>query len=239
MPVRVLIIGDEEPLGALLQRMLETEGYEVRLADRGDEADRKLQEWTPDVLILDWQSPHLCEIGLSRWSHIRPGPERMPLIVLAACGTGQHCTEAIAMGADDCLTNSIDVEELLARFRTVLRRTKPSYIMTTLRADDIELDRVRLRVKRGNREIHLGPTEFRLLEFLMQTPGRPFSRQQLLDAVWARRGTGVGERAVDVHIGRLRKAINIDNRPDPIRTVRGTGYAFKEEDHLRPDGSEY
>jgi two-component system phosphate regulon response regulator PhoB len=144
----------------------------------------------------------------------------------------------LATGADDYLIKPFSIPEFLARVRALLRRTNPSSIATVLCVADIELDRDRHRVTRGQREIHLGPTEFRLLEFLMRTPGRVFSRQQLLDGVWGHE-VYIDERTVDVHVGRLRRAINMGNRLDPIRTVRGAGYSFKEEQYLRANGKSH
>ena len=147
--------------------------------------------------------------------------------MLTARGEETERVRGLATGADDYVVKPFSVPELLARVRALLRRAKPEHVATLLRAGDIELDRETHRVHRAGREIHLGPTEFRLLEFLMQSPGRVFSREQLLDGVWGQ-DVYIDERTVDVHVGRLRKAINRGRQSDPIRTVRGAGYSFNE-----------
>jgi two-component system phosphate regulon response regulator PhoB len=148
--------------------------------------------------------------------------------MLTARGEESERIRGLSTGADDYVVKPFSMPELMARVRAMLRRTRPELVSTLLRAGDIELDRETHRVRRANREIHLGPTEFRLLEFLMQSPGRVFSREQLLDGVWGR-DVYVDERTVDVHVGRLRKAINRGRDKDPIRTVRGSGYSFDDQ----------
>lgn len=235
MAARILIVEDETPLTTLLRYNLAAEGYEVDVAASGDDAEIKLRETSPDLVILDWMLPGISGIELCRRLRVRPETGQMPIIMLTARGEEGDRVRGFATGADDYIAKPFSVPELLGRIRALLRRAKPSRVAAILRAADIELDRECHRVIRGNREVHLGPTEFRLLEFLMQTPGRVFSRQRLLDGVWSR-DVYIDERTVDVHIGRLRKAINIGNRLDPIRTVRGAGYSFKEEQYLRHNG---
>ncbi|MGU3494782.1 phosphate regulon transcriptional regulator PhoB [Xanthobacteraceae bacterium A53D] len=227
MPARILIIEDEEPLTLLLRYNLESEGYAVDNVARGDEAETRLRESVPDLVILDWMLPGLSGIELCRRLRTRPETERLPVIMLTARGEETERVRGLATGADDYVVKPFSVPELLARVRALLRRAKPEHVATLLRAGDIELDRETHRVHRSGREIHLGPTEFRLLEFLMQSPGRVFSREQLLDGVWGQ-DVYIDERTVDVHVGRLRKAINRGRQPDPIRTVRGAGYSFNE-----------
>src|SRR6478609_5105959 len=191
MSARILIVEDEEPLTMLLRYNLEAEGYEVETSARGDEADTRLKESTPDLVVLDWMLPGL------------------------------------ATGADDYIVKPFSVPELLARVRALLRRANPERVATVLSIGDIELDREKKRVSRNGRAVDLGPTEYRLLEFLMERPGRVFSREQLLDGVWGS-DIYIDERTVDVHVGRLRKAINRGQMADPIRTVRGAGYALDD-----------
>jgi two-component system phosphate regulon response regulator PhoB len=227
MGPRVLIVEDEEPLMLLLRYNLEAEGYEVDGVSRGDEAEIRLREQVPDIVLLDWMLPGLSGIELCRRIRARSETERLPVIMLTARGEEGDRIRGLSTGADDYIVKPFSVPELLARVRALLRRTKPAHIATLLRAGDIELDRETHRVRRASQELHLGPTEFRLLEFLMQSPGRVFSREHLLNAVWGH-DVYIDERTVDVHVGRLRKAINLPRKPDPIRTVRGAGYSFDE-----------
>ena len=224
----VLIVEDEEPLLLLLRYNLEAEGYEVDAATRGDEAELKIRERQPDLVILDWMLPALSGIELCRRLRSRAETATMPVIMLTARGEEDERIRGLATGADDYVVKPFSVAELMARVRALLRRAKPEAITPVLRAGDLELDRETFRVRRGGREVHLGPTEFRLLEFLMKSPGRVFSREQLLDGVWGR-DVYVDERTVDVHIGRLRRALNRGRSRDPIRTVRGAGYSFDEQ----------
>lgn len=227
MPARVLIVEDEEPLTLLLRYNLEAEGYLVDSVARGDEAEIRLREGVPDLVLLDWMLPGLSGIELCRRLRMRPETERLPVIMLTARGEETERVRGLATGADDYVVKPFSVPELIARVRALLRRAKPEHVASVLRAGDISLDRETKRVHRGTREIHLGPTEFRLLEFLMQAPGRVFAREQLLDGVWGR-DVYIDERTVDVHVGRLRKAIVRSREADPIRTVRGAGYSFDE-----------
>jgi two-component system phosphate regulon response regulator PhoB len=227
MGTRVLIVEDEEPLTLLLRYNLEAEGYEVESVARGDDAEIRLREQVPDLVVLDWMLPGLSGIELCRRIRARRETERLPVIMLTARGEEGDRVRGLATGADDYIVKPFSVPELLARVRALLRRAKPAHIANLLVAGDIELDRETHRVRRSGRELHLGPTEFRLLEFLMRSPGRVFTREQLLDGVWGR-DVYIDERTVDVHVGRLRKAINRPRKPDPIRTVRGAGYSFDE-----------
>src|SRR5215218_8643124 len=177
MALRILIAEDEEPLTLLLRYNLEAEGYAVDSVARGDEA-------VPDLVLLDWMLPGLSGIELCRRIRLRRETERLPVIMLTARGEEGDRVRGLATGADDYITKPFSVPELLARVRTLLRRMKPAHVAHLLAAGDIELDRETRRVRRGGRELHLGPTEFKLLEFLMQSPGRVFSRDQLLDGVW-------------------------------------------------------
>jgi two-component system phosphate regulon response regulator PhoB len=228
MKPRILIVEDEEPLALLLRYNLENEGYSVDTVARGDDAEIKLRENLPDLVILDWMLPGgVSGIEICRRLRARTGSDRVPILMLTARGEESERVRGLATGADDYVVKPFSVPELVARVNALLRRAKPGAVASILKAGDIELDREKRRVHRGGRELALGPTEFRLLEFLMSSPGRVFSREQLLDGVWGR-DVYVDERTVDVHVGRLRKTINRGRERDPIRTVRGSGYSFDE-----------
>ena len=227
MGANILIVEDEEPLTTLLRYNLEAEGYEVDAVSRGDDADTRLRETAPDLIVLDWMLPGLSGIELCRRLRTRPQTQALPIIMLTARGEESERVRGLATGADDYIVKPFSVPELLARIRSLLRRARPESVATVLIAGDLELDREKKRVSRSGREVHLGPTEFRLLEFLMQSPGRVYTREQLLDGVWGR-DIYIDERTVDVHVGRLRRALNRGRASDPIRTVRGAGYSFDE-----------
>ena len=223
----ILIVEDEEPLSLLLRYNLEAEGYTVEVVARGDDADTRLRERVPDLVLLDWMLPGLSGIELCRRLRQRPDTKRLPIIMLTARGEESERVRGLATGADDYVVKPFSVPELVARVRALLRRASPERVAEMLEAGDIALDRETRRVRRAGRELHLGPTEFRMLEFLMEKPGRVFTRAQLLDGVWGH-DSEIDERTVDVHVGRLRKAINRPREKDPIRTVRGAGYSFDE-----------
>ena len=224
---KIMVVEDEESLGVLLRYNLEAEGYQVEVVTRGDEAEIRLQENVPDLLVLDWMLPALSGIELCRRLRIRPETERLPIIMLTARGEETDRVRGLSTGADDYLVKPFSTPELVARVKALLRRASPERISAKLAYGDVELDRETHRVMRGAREVHLGPTEFRLLEHLMQKPGRVHSRAQLLDAVWGS-AAEIDERTVDVHVGRLRKALVQGDEADPLRTVRGAGYSFDE-----------
>jgi two-component system phosphate regulon response regulator PhoB len=224
----VFVVEDEEPLSLLLRYNLEAEGYIVDTVSRGDEAELRLREFQPDLLLLDWMLPGLSGIELCRRLRTREETAKLPIIMLTARGEEDERIRGLAVGADDYVVKPFSLPELMARVKAILRRARPEVVSGVLQAADLKLDRETFRVHRDSREIHLGPTEFRLLEFLMQSPGRVFTREQLLDSVWGH-DVYVDERTVDVHIGRLRRSINRGRLKDPIRTVRGAGYAFDEQ----------
>ncbi len=225
---KVMVVEDEEPLGVLLRYNLESEGYQVEVVMRGDEAELRLQENVPDLLVLDWMLPAVSGIELCRRLRMRPETERLPIIMLTARGEESDRVRGLATGADDYLVKPFSTPEFIARVKALLRRAKPEVLSSVLKVGDIVLDRESHRVYRKKSEIKLGPTEFRLLEFMMRHPGRVFSRGQLLDNVWGET-IYIDERTVDVHVGRLRKAVNTGRLPDVIRTVRGAGYAISDE----------
>jgi two-component system, OmpR family, phosphate regulon response regulator PhoB len=227
MVPRIAVIEDEEALSVLLRYNLESEGYDVDVILRGDEAEMRLEERLPDLLILDWMLPGVSGIELCRRLRMKPETKRLPIIMLTAREESERI-RGLATGADDYVVKPFSTAELMARVKAMLRRAKPDILSAVLKCGDIELDRNSHRVHRRNREIRLGPTEFRLLEFLMSSPGRVFSRSQLLDGVWGH-DIYVDERTVDVHVGRLRKALNVSNFPDVMRTVRGAGYSLEHK----------
>jgi len=227
MKANILIVEDEEALTLLLRYNLEAEGYAVETAGRGDEADLLLKERSPDLVILDWMLPGLSGIELCRRLRARPETKRLPIIMLTARGEESERVRGLATGADDYIVKPFSVPELSARVRALLRRALPERIADTLSFGELEVDREKKRVSRAGRAIDLGPTEYRLLEFLMERPGRVFSREQLLNGVWGSQ-IYIDERTVDVHVGRLRKALNRGHATDPIRTVRGAGYALDD-----------
>jgi two-component system phosphate regulon response regulator PhoB len=227
MKARILIVEDEEALTLLLRYNLEAEGYEVESVARGDDADILLKERIPDLVILDWMLPGSSGIELCRRLRARADTRELPIIMLTARGEESERVRGLSTGADDYIVKPFSVPELNARVRALLRRALPERIADVLSFGDLEINRERKRVSRGGHAIELGPTEYRLLEFLMQRPGRVFSREQLLDGVWGNE-IYIDERTVDVHVGRLRKALNRGHATDPIRTVRGTGYALDD-----------
>ena len=225
---KVLVVEDEEPLALLLRYNLEAEGYAVEVVHRGDEAEVAIAESSPDLIVLDWMLPGLSGLELCRRLRTGKDSRTIPFILLTARSEENDRIRGLTTGADDYVVKPFSLPELMARVRAILRRTNPERIASVLTVGDIELDRESHRVTRNGRQVHLGPTEFRLLEFLMQSPGRVFSRAQLLDGVWGR-NVYVDERTVDVHVGRLRKAMMRGNERDPVRTVRGAGYAFTDK----------
>jgi two-component system phosphate regulon response regulator PhoB len=227
MTAKILVVEDEEPLALLLRYNLEAEGFKVRVAYRGDEAELAVSEDTPDLIILDWMLPGLSGLELCRRWRTTRASRNIPILFLTARGEEADRIRGLTTGADDYVVKPFSVPELMARIKAILRRSSPERIANILTVSDITLDRDAHRVTRNGRDVKLGPTEFKLLEFFMESPGRVFSRAQLLDGVWGHT-VYVDERTVDVHIGRLRKAINRGRERDPIRTVRGAGYAMGE-----------
>ena len=224
----VLVVEDEDALSTLLQYNLEKEGYDVTVAGDGEEALILVDERQPDLVVLDWMLPKVSGIEVCRRLRSRPETRNMPIIILTARGEETDRIRGLDTGADDYVVKPFSMTELTARIRAVLRRIRPGLAEDRIRHGDIVIDRVAHRVKRGGQEVHLGPTEFRLLDHLMQNPGRVFSREQLLDAVWGS-DVYVEARTVDVHIGRLRKALGASETADPIRTVRSAGYSLDLE----------
>jgi two-component system, OmpR family, phosphate regulon response regulator PhoB len=227
MSASVLIVEDEEPIKVLLTYNFEAEGYRVRATSSGEEVGPMIADERPNLIILDWMLPGISGIEVCRLLRAKPETRDIPIVMLTARGEEAERVRGLATGADDYVVKPFSVPELLARAKSILRRVDPDAVAEILTAGDLALDRKMRRVTRGGRDINLSPTEFRLLEHLLQSPGRVYSRAQLLDAVWGR-DIYVDERTVDVHVGRLRKAISRGRERDPIRTVRGLGYSFDE-----------
>ncbi|MDE1967269.1 MAG: phosphate regulon transcriptional regulator PhoB [Alphaproteobacteria bacterium] len=223
----VLIVEDETALLTLLRYNLEKEGFAVSAAHDGEEALLQLKEAKPDAVLLDWMLPRVSGIEVCRQIRRTPAWRDLPVIMLTARGEEGDRVRGLDSGADDYVVKPFSPNELIARLRAVIRRARPAANAETLRFSDLALDLSAHKVSRDGKLIHLGPTEFRLLRFLMERPGRVFSREQLLDAVWGR-DAEVELRTVDVHIRRLRKALNGGDRTDVIRTVRAAGYALDE-----------
>jgi two-component system, OmpR family, phosphate regulon response regulator PhoB len=228
MTPHVLVVEDEEPIAQLLKYNLEKEGYRVSIASDGEEALLLADEGKPDLVVLDWMLPKIAGIEVCRRLRSARDSRNTPIVMLTARGEEGDRIRGLDTGADDYIVKPFQMSELLARLRAVMRRIRPALADDKIAAGDVTLDRGAHRVKRAGREVHLGPTEFRLLEYLIQHPGRVFSREQLLDAVWGSE-VYVEARTVDVHIGRLRRALNAGQEIDPIRTVRSAGYSFDAE----------
>ena len=227
MNPRILIVEDEDALTLLLRYNLEKAGYDVETTARGDDAEVRLKEGLPDLVVLDWMLPGLSGIELCRRLRQRVDTRQLPVLMLTARGEESERVRGLSTGADDYIVKPFSIPELLARVQALLRRASPERVADVLAFGDIAIDREKKRVTRGGRAVDLGPTEYRLLEFLMERPGRVFSREQLLDGVWGS-DIYIDERTVDVHVGRLRKALNRGHETDPIRTVRGAGYALDD-----------
>ena len=224
----ILVVEDEDALATLLDYNLIKEGFRVERAADGEEALLRVAEEPPDLVVLDWMLPKVSGVEVCR--QLRAGVEtrRTPVLMLTARGEEADKVRGLETGADDYVVKPFAMSELVARIRALLRRTRPELLDERLEYADLLLDRARHRVTRAGQDVHLGPTEYRLLDFLMQRPGRVFSRERLLDAVWGA-NTYVEVRTVDVHVGRLRKALRQPGTPDLIRTVRSAGYSLDVE----------
>lgn len=229
MAPRLLIVEDDEALIALLTYNLESQGFDCRVARSGEEAMMCLDEEMVDLVILDWMLPDgFSGIEVCRRIRAKPKIRGLPVIMLTARGEEGDRIRGLTTGADDYVVKPFSVAELGARVEALLRRSSPERIANEIQVGTMRLDRNAHRVTRNGREVRLGPTEYRLLEVLLESAGRVLSRPQLLDAVWGR-DEEIDERTVDVHVGRLRKALIRGNESDPIRTVRGAGYVLEKE----------
>lgn len=224
----ILIIEDDPSLVELLRYNLENEGFDVSVARDGEEGLESVATQVPDLVVLDWMLPNVSGIEVCRQLRQKPETRTMPVIMLTAKGEESDRVRGLETGADDYIVKPFSPAELTARIKAVLRRAHPEQTGDTLEYADIEMDLVSHRVSRNGKAIKLGPTEFRLLRSFLEKPGRVFSREQLLDKVWGR-DIYVELRTVDVHIRRLRKALNTENESDLIRTVRSAGYSLDAE----------
>ena len=221
----VLIVEDEEAQREVLAYNLEAEGFRVTRAEDGEEGLLMVAEDAPDVIVLDWMLPRVTGIEVCRRLKMDPATRGIAIIMLSARSEEVDKVRGLETGADDYVTKPYSVTELMARVRSQLRRVRPTTVGQVLAFDDILLDAETHRVSRDGTSLKLGPTEFRLLSTFMEKPGRVWSRDQLLDRVWGR-DVYVDTRTVDVHVGRLRKALTAAGGADPVRTVRGAGYAL-------------
>ena len=221
----IIIAEDEDALGTLLSYNLEKEGYDVGIATDGDEALVMIKERLPDLLVCDWMMPKVSGIEVCRRLRQQMATRNLPIVMLTARSEETDRIRGLDTGADDYVVKPFSMVELMARIRAVLRRIRPALSEDRVEFGEISVDRLSHRVQRAGRDIHLGPTEYKLLDYLMQYPRRVFSREQLLDAVWGN-DVYVEARTVDVHVGRLRKALNNGDQFDPIRTVRSAGYSL-------------
>jgi two-component system phosphate regulon response regulator PhoB len=218
-------VEDETALAELIRYNLAAEGFRLAIAQDGEQAELLMAEDSFDLVVLDWMLPGISGLELCRRLRRRDTTRAMPVLMLTARGEESDRIRGLATGADDYVVKPFSVPEMVARVKALLRRASPQLVGDTLQRGDIVLDRAAHRVMRRTREVRLGPTEFKLLEFFMENAGRVLSRQQLLDGVWGR-DAFIDGRTVDVHVGRLRKALIRGTDSDPIRTVRGAGYAF-------------
>ncbi len=221
----IIIAEDEDALSTLLNYNLEKEGYDVAVANDGDEALMMIKERLPDLLVCDWMMPKVSGIEVCRRLRAQNNTRNLPIVMLTARSEETDRIRGLDTGADDYVVKPFSMVELMARIRAVLRRIRPGLSEDRVEFGEISVDRLSHRVQRSGRDIHLGPTEYKLLDHFMQYPKRVFSREQLLDAVWGN-DVYVEARTVDVHVGRLRKALNNGSEYDPIRTVRSAGYSL-------------
>ena len=221
----ILVVEDEAALAELIRYNLEAEGFRIAIASNAEEAAVMLAEDSFNLLVLDWMLPEVSGLELCRRLRRNDATRALPVLMLTARGEEDDRVRGLSTGADDYVVKPFSVPEMIARVKALLRRASPQLVADTLERSDIVLDRTQHRVTRNAREVRLGPTEFKLLEFFMQNAGRVLSRQQLLDGVWGR-DAFIDGRTVDVHVGRLRKALMRGSDSDPIRTARGAGYVF-------------
>lgn len=225
MALKILVVEDDPSILELLQYNLQSAGYEVGAAPTAEEGALLLEEQDFDLLVLDWMLPDMSGIELCVRVRKSARSPQLPIIMLTARGEEGDRIRGLTTGADDYMVKPFSVPELLARVKALLRRASPERVSDVLSIGDILIDRAAHRVMRGPREVSLGPTEYRLLEVLMESAGRVLTRNQLIDRVWGFTAE-IDERTIDVHIGRLRKALVRGKQEDPIRTVRGTGYVL-------------
>ncbi|MDC3033936.1 phosphate regulon transcriptional regulator PhoB [Candidatus Pelagibacter sp.] len=222
---KIFIIEDEPSIIQLVQHNLEKKGFIVSSSLNGNDGLKELKKFQPDLLLLDWMLPDLSGIEICKNIRKDTSIKNLPVIMLTAKGEEEDKIKGLDSGVDDYLTKPFSFNELMARIKAVLRRSIPNTVSDNLEFEDLVLDRIEKRVYRDKKEIQLGPTEFRLLEFFMVNPKRVYSRDQILENVWPN-NINVESRTIDVHIRRLRKSINIQNKKELIRTVRSSGYSL-------------
>jgi len=222
---KIFIIEDEPSIIQLVQHNLEKEGFIVSSSENGNEGLKQLKKFEPNLLLLDWMLPDLSGIEICKNIRKDNKFKSLPIIMLTAKGEEEDKIKGLDSGVDDYLTKPFSFNELLARIKAILRRSNPEIVSDNLEYEDLFLDRIEKRVFRNKKEIKLGPTEFRLLEFFLMNPKRFYSRDQILENVWPN-NVNVESRTIDVHIRRLRQSINIDNTKELIRTVRASGYSL-------------
>ena len=227
MSAKILLIEDDQSLTELVKYNLEKEGYEVTVEMDGEEGLSYAQTQTPDLILLDWMLPNLSGIEICRRIRRDKSTQNIPVIMLTARGEENDRIRGLDTGADDYITKPFSPKELLARIKAILRRIRPALGGESLEYAGIKMDISSRKLERDGNPIHLGPTEFNILKFLMENPGRVFSREQLLDMVWGN-DIYVEARTIDVHIRRLRKALNSNDKPNIIRTVRSAGYSLDQ-----------
>ena len=225
MATKIFIIEDEPSIIKLVQHNLEKEGFIVSSSLNGNEGLKELKKFQPHLLLLDWMLPDLSGIDICKSIRRENNLKNLPIIMLTAKGESEDKIKGLNSGADDYITKPFSFNEVLARINALLRRSEPNTVADNLEYEDLKLDRIEKRVYRGEKHIDLGPTEFRLLEFFLVNPKRVYTRDQILENVWPN-NINVESRTIDVHIRRLRQAINLDGKKELIRTVRSSGYSF-------------
>ena len=225
MATKIFIIEDEPSIIKLVQHNLEKEGFIVSSSLNGNEGLKELKKFQPHLLLLDWMLPDLSGIDICKSIRRENNLKNLPIIMLTAKGESEDKIKGLNSGADDYITKPFSFNEVLARINALLRRSEPNTVADNLEYEDLKLDRIEKRVYRGEKHIDLGPTEFRLLEFFLVNPKRVYTRDQILENVWPN-NINVQPRTIDVHIRRLRQAINLDGKKELIRTVRSSGYSL-------------
>jgi two-component system phosphate regulon response regulator PhoB len=225
MLANILLVEDEKSIVTLIKYNLEKEGFKVFCSETGEDALKIIKEKTPDLVILDWMLPDTSGIDVCRQIKIDKKLKNIPVLILTAKGEPDDKIKGLEVGADDYVTKPFNNKELLLRVKSLIKRSKPSLLEDLGIFKDLKIDRITKKVFRENKEIKLGPIEYKLLDFFIKSPQRVYSREQLLNNVWGE-NINVESRTVDVHIRRLRKAINIDKKNDLIRTVRSSGYSL-------------
>ena len=225
MSISIHIVEDEQPIITLVKYNLEKEGYKVSFSDNGNEGIEEIKRILPDLVLLDWMLPDFSGVEICKILKKEKKFKDIPIIMLTAKGEDEDKIKGLNSGADDYITKPFSFPELLARIKALLRRSKPSLVADTIEFEDLKIDKITRRVFRKNKEIHLGPKEYDLINFFIKNPKRVYSRDQILENVWSD-NINVETRTVDVHIRRLRQSINIDGFKELIRTVRSAGYSL-------------